>query len=48
LGKIPLPGDEVSHENVRLKVVNVAGRRIGRVKVQVLSETPDKIEKGEE
>ena len=39
LGKIPLPGDEVSHENVRLKVVNVAGRRIGKVTVQVLNET---------
>jgi len=48
LGKIPLPGDEVSHENVRLKVVNVAGRRIGKVKVQVLNETPEKAEKASE
>lgn len=48
LGKIPLPGDEVSHENVRLKVVNVAGRRIGRVTVQVLSEGSEKIEKEHE
>jgi len=48
LGKIPLPGDEVSHENVRLKVVNVAGRRIGKVTVQVLSEPPDKSEKEDE
>ncbi|HSD82625.1 MAG TPA: hemolysin family protein [Anaerolineae bacterium] len=36
LGKVPLPGDEVRYENVLLKVVNVAGRRIGKVKVQVL------------
>jgi putative hemolysin len=48
LGKIPLPGDEVSHENVRLKVVNVAGRRIGKVKVQVLDETPVSSEKDAE
>ena len=48
LGKIPLPGDEVSHENVRLKVVNVAGRRIGKVKVQVLNETLEKAEKASE
>jgi putative hemolysin len=48
LGKIPLPGDEVSHENVRLKVVNVAGRRIGKVKVQVLNETPAHSEKNDE
>jgi putative hemolysin len=48
LGKIPLPGDEVSHENVRLKVVNVAGRRIGKVKVQVISETPANSEKDDE
>jgi putative hemolysin len=48
LGKIPLPGDEVRHENVRLKVVNVAGRRIGKVKVQVINETPVNSEKNEE
>jgi putative hemolysin len=38
LGKVPLPGDEVRHENVLLKVINVAGRRIGKVRVQVLAE----------
>jgi len=48
LGKIPLPGDEVNHENVRLKVVNVAGRRIGKVKVQVINEAPVSSEKNEE
>jgi putative hemolysin len=40
LGKIPLPGDEVHHENVLLKVLNVAGRRIGKVKVQLLENEP--------
>lgn len=45
LGKIPLPGDEVSYKSVRLKVVNVAGRRIGKVKVQVLNEALEKSEK---
>ncbi len=40
LGKVPLPGDEVRHENVLLKVINVAGRRIGKVKVQVLQDEP--------
>ena len=48
LGKIPLPGDEVNYENVRLKVVNVAGRRIGKVKVQVINEAPASSEKNEE
>ena len=38
LGKVPLPGDEVQHENVHLKVINVAGRRIGKVKVQVVND----------
>jgi len=38
LGKVPLPGDEVRHENVLLKVINVAGRRIGKVKVQLLKD----------
>jgi putative hemolysin len=41
LGKVPLPGDEVQHENVQLKVINVAGRRIGKVRVQVLAAEPD-------
>lgn len=36
LGKVPLPGDEVHHANMLLRVMNVAGRRIGKVKVQVL------------
>jgi CBS domain containing-hemolysin-like protein len=40
LGKVPLPGDEVRHENVLLKVINVAGRRIGKVKVQLLADEP--------
>ncbi len=40
LGKVPLPGDEVRHENMLLKVVNVAGRRIGKVRVQVLANEP--------
>lgn len=38
LGKVPLPGDEVHHENLLLKVVNVAGRRIGKVKVQMVAD----------
>lgn len=38
LGKVPLPGDEVRYENVLLKVINVAGRRIGKVRVQVLTD----------
>ncbi len=37
LGKVPLPGDEVHYENVLLKVINVAGRRIGKVRVQVMA-----------
>jgi putative hemolysin len=40
LGKVPLPGDEVRYENVLLKVINVAGRRIGKVRVQVLEDEP--------
>jgi putative hemolysin len=46
LGKVPLPGDEVRHENVLMKVVNVAGRRIGKVRVQVLEE--EAVDKKEE
>ena len=42
LGKVPLPGDEVQHEEVLLKVINVAGRRIGKVRVtRVVKETPE-------
>lgn len=33
LGKVPLPGDEVQHDDWLLKVVNVAGRRIGKIRV---------------
>jgi putative hemolysin len=40
LGKVPLPGDEVRHEDVLLKVVNVAGRRIGKVRVQLRESEP--------
>ena len=40
LGKVPLPGDEVRHDNVHLKVINVAGRRIGKVRVQVQEDEP--------
>jgi putative hemolysin len=47
LGKVPLPGDEVRHENVLMKVINVAGRRIGKVRVQVLADEPV-VEKKEE
>jgi putative hemolysin len=47
LGKVPLPGDEVRHENVLLKVINVAGRRIGKVRVQVLADEAA-VEKKEE
>jgi len=46
LGKVPLPGDEVRHENLLLKVVNVAGRRIGKVKVQMVAD--EQIETHEE
>ena len=38
LGKVPLPGDEVRHEHLQLKVMNVAGRRIGKVRVRRQSE----------
>jgi len=48
LGKVPLPGDEVRHENVLLKVINVAGRRIGKVNVQVLEGEPIEGKKEEE
>jgi putative hemolysin len=48
LGKIPLPGDEVRHENVLLKVINVAGRRIGKVRVQVLADEPAREETKED
>lgn len=33
LGKVPLPGDEVQRPDLLLKVVNVAGRRIGKIRV---------------
>jgi putative hemolysin len=33
LGKVPLPGDEAQHEDLLFKVVNVAGRRIGKIRV---------------
>ncbi len=36
LGKVPLPGDEVQHGKLQLKVMNVAGRRIGKVKVRTM------------
>jgi CBS domain containing-hemolysin-like protein len=48
LGKVPLPGDEVRFENVLLKVINVAGRRIGKVNVQVLEGEPIEGKKEEE
>ena len=42
LGKVPLPGDEVQHEDLLLKVVNVAGRRIGKIRVtRAIKETTD-------
>jgi putative hemolysin len=42
LGKVPLPGDEVQHEDLLLKVVNVAGRRIGKIRVtRVVKEATD-------
>ena len=42
LGKVPLPGDEVQHGNLLLKVVNVAGRRIGKIRVtRQVTETTD-------
>jgi putative hemolysin len=47
LGKVPLPGDEVRHEDVLLKVVNVAGRRIGKVRVQLLNGEPTEEKQGE-
>ena len=40
LGKVPLPGDEVRHEDLVLKVMNIAGRRIGKVRVQRLIKEP--------
>jgi putative hemolysin len=33
LGKVPLPGDEVHYKNIILKVMNIAGRRIGKIRV---------------
>jgi putative hemolysin len=48
LGKVPLPGDEVRHENVLLKVINVAGRRIGKVRVQLLEGEPAGEKPGED
>jgi putative hemolysin len=47
LGKVPLPGDEVRYQNVLLKIINVAGRRIGKVRVQLLADEPA-VEKKEE
>lgn len=42
LGKVPLPGDEVQHEDLLLKVVNVAGRRIGKIRVtRIVKEIPE-------
>ena len=48
LGKIPLPGDEVRYQNVLLKVINVAGRRIGKVRAQVLADEAAKEETKED
>jgi CBS domain containing-hemolysin-like protein len=48
LGKVPLPGDEVRHEDVLLKVINVAGRRIGKVRVQLLNGEPAEEKQGED
>jgi putative hemolysin len=48
LGKVPLPGDEVRHEDVLLKVVNVAGRRIGKVRVQLQASEPLEEKQGED
>jgi putative hemolysin len=36
LGKVPLPGDEIHFENLVLKVMSIAGRRIGKIRVQRL------------
>ena len=38
LGKVPLPGDEVHHDAVVLKVMNIAGRRIGKIRVHKIKE----------
>ena len=48
LGKVPLPAEEVRHENVTMKVINVAGRRIGKVKVRVLTDEPAGEKKAED
>jgi putative hemolysin len=48
LGKVPLPGDEVVHESVLLKVINVIGRRIGKVRVQLQPDEPLNIVKSED
>jgi putative hemolysin len=46
LGKVPLPGDEVHYKNIMLKVMNIAGRRIGKIRVtkrpeeQIVEEEP--------
>ncbi len=48
LGKVPLPGDEVRHEDLVLKVMNIAGRRIGKVRVQrLVEETMDEVKNDE-
>ncbi|HEY4724167.1 MAG TPA: hemolysin family protein, partial [Anaerolineae bacterium] len=49
LGKVPLPGDEVRHEDLVLKVMNIAGRRIGKVRVQrLVEETMDEVKNDEQ
>lgn len=47
LGKVPLPGDEVHFEDVVLKVMNIAGRRIGKIRVQRIKQEVEE-EKSEE
>jgi putative hemolysin len=47
LGKVPLPGDEVQREDLRFKVVNVAGRRIGKVRVTRVVDEAVKEEDGQ-
>jgi CBS domain containing-hemolysin-like protein len=36
LGKIPAPGDKVTVEDVKITVQTVIGRRIRRVKIELL------------
>ncbi len=39
MGKIPVAGEEISHGNVRLRVLDAEARKINRLRIEVVPET---------